>query len=677
MKHNRNKETTEEGNQAIEKNALPSPSGVGQDKSLNLNHQLYQHAKEKLKSRLFEMGVQQPSMTLSIQKPLFQPNTIVPKRVIQGYRFYQSRLDETGVIPKQKLNASNNLNNVSSLVNQSMSMNQSFNKGIKLPKLNVGKDNKDHKRSRSLLKITGDNQFLDKEGFDDTGLDKSMNYLDRSNNKINASFGNVSPVRNNYSLLGIRKPPTSSGHKIWKGGDFSMRIDGGGRPEDETSFELNITYDEAVSRKIIDKLTGKNIPPTRIPYPPRFYRSNSIRSRGLSIGGESDDPATANLLSGLDEPQGGKVNQLQDIDSFIYLIKEGKINPNEFIYLVRKDGDHYNLKVTDYCSITDHVYWTLSAKGVTKYEANFPVEFIPLKDWLRERDQYNHIKRLRFFRQFRSWKTLKKWVKILRKNQRNACKAQLNEKLFIANPLFQKIILKHKEYCLEIEALRFVDIGQQIQQVEVQSLEDFKTNQEKKRAEVVEILQEYSIKLHDNARAGIKKILEKLRDHIIDEMANDEDKGQDELRDIAQEAKHHLNSKNVFEALGFPEFMNYGHRSMLRRECTRFLRLAYLLDFMAVEALGNMYIGSAIDLVNKFRELSNLYEPGPKVGKYNKKQYVEPLFYVTVGFDPCEIDESEIKSTSIGTEISNIEDFDLDTYAQFGVEYFSPILILV
>jgi dynein heavy chain len=65
---------------------------------------------------------------------------------------------------------------------------------------------------------------------------------------------------------------------------------------------------------------------------------------------------------------------------------------------VRKDGDHYNLKVTDYCSIKDNIFWTLSAKGVTKYEGNFPIEFIPLKDWLRERDQYNHIKRLRFFK---------------------------------------------------------------------------------------------------------------------------------------------------------------------------------------------------------------------------------------------------------------------------------------
>jgi len=92
--------------------------------------------------------------------------------------------------------------------------------------------------------------------------------------------------------------------------------------------------------------------------------------------------------------------------------------------------------VTDYTKIKSSVFWTLSAKGVTKYDNHSPVEFIPLKDWLRERDQYNHIKKLKFFMQFRSWKTLKKWVKILRRNQRKTIEAQLNEKLFMANKMF-------------------------------------------------------------------------------------------------------------------------------------------------------------------------------------------------------------------------------------------------
>jgi dynein heavy chain len=113
--------------------------------------------------------------------------------------------------------------------------------------------------------------------------------------------------------------------------------------------------------------------------------------------------------------------------------------------------------------------------------------------------------------------------------------------------------------------------------------------------------------------------------------------------------------------------MNYGHRSMLRRECSRFLRLAYLLDFMVVEALGNMYIGSANDMVQKFRDLCKLYEPGPKIGSGAKKQYIEPLFYVNIEFVPNDIDSDEIKRIDVGNEVISPEDFDLECFAQFKV----------
>jgi dynein heavy chain, axonemal len=40
--------------------------------------------------------------------------------------------------------------------------------------------------------------------------------------------------------------------------------------------------------------------------------------------------------------------------------------------------------------------------------------------------------------------------------------------------------------------------------------------------------------------------------------------------------------KQVLEQLGFPQNMSYGHRSMMRSEFVRFLRLAYLLDFICI-----------------------------------------------------------------------------------------------
>lgn len=55
--------------------------------------------------------------------------------------------------------------------------------------------------------------------------------------------------------------------------------------------------------------------------------------------------------------------------------------------------------------------------------------------------------------------------------------------------------------------------------------------------------------------------------------------------------------KAVLESLGFPENMSYGHRALMRQEFVRFLRLAYLLDFVAVQSLGQVYISSATEFL--------------------------------------------------------------------------------
>jgi dynein heavy chain len=111
---------------------------------------------------------------------------------------------------------------------------------------------------------------------------------------------------------------------------------------------------------------------------------------------------------------------------------------------------------------------------------------------------------------------------------------------------------------------------------------------------------------------------------------------------------------NAFEKLGFPEGMTYGHRSSLRKECSRFLRFAYLIDFLSLEALANIYIGSVREMVNRLQNLDETCDmdkvmsmefdeanrqPGPPSrGK-------EPLFYVAVQLtDRKDIPANEILS---------------------------------
>ncbi len=47
--------------------------------------------------------------------------------------------------------------------------------------------------------------------------------------------------------------------------------------------------------------------------------------------------------------------------------------------------------------------------------------------------------------------------------------------------------------------------------------------------------------------------------------------------------------QNVMEVLGFPQFLCYSHKSQLRIECQKILRLAYACDFIAQVSLQKIY----------------------------------------------------------------------------------------
>ena len=48
----------------------------------------------------------------------------------------------------------------------------------------------------------------------------------------------------------------------------------------------------------------------------------------------------------------------------------------------------------------------------------------------------------------------------------------------------------------------------------------------------------------------------------------------------------------ILTEMGFPASISYGSRSRIRSEFLRFLRLAYLLDFLTIDSLGKMYIAN-------------------------------------------------------------------------------------
>ena len=143
---------------------------------------------------------------------------------------------------------------------------------------------------------------------------------------------------------------------------------------------------------------------------------------------------------------------------------------------------------------------------------------------------------------------------------------------------------------LEIQSLRFVDI---CKNQETKTIDEFAKVQEDKRNAMSEEITKISDRSRENVRECISKVLSELRERIVSEIALDEErKKNNPIQSSNTISMKRKTSNNVFERLGFPEGMTYGHRSSLRKECSRFLRFAYLIDFLSLESLANIYKGS-------------------------------------------------------------------------------------
>jgi len=86
-----------------------------------------------------------------------------------------------------------------------------------------------------------------------------------------------------------------------------------------------------------------------------------------------------------------------------------------------------------------------------------PIEFLSLGQWLIERDSYNHIKELDFFKKFKKWKFMRMWKKTIKHMQRMKAQNALEEKLFILQDHFSTHLFTHRKYMIEMDKKRFVD----------------------------------------------------------------------------------------------------------------------------------------------------------------------------------------------------------------------------
>jgi hypothetical protein len=171
-------------------------------------------------------------------------------------------------------------------------------------------------------------------------------------------------------------------------------------------------------------------------------------------------------------------------------------------------------------------------------------------------------------------------------------------------------------------------------------------------------------------------MLSELRERIISELALDEEQRKNNPSSALNQvnstaaAMKRKKSNSVFENLGFPDHMTYGHRSNLRKECSRFLRFAYLVDFLAMESLTAIYVDSVKEIIAKLQRLDESNNSTLTEHDMYQHKGMEPMFKVSVLFDP----EHEVPPTEI--VLVKPEDFKLPPYGTSKPEDFDPTVHL-
>jgi hypothetical protein len=267
-------------------------------------------------------------------------------------------------------------------------------------------------------------------------------------------------------------------------------------------------------------------------------------------------------------------------------------------------------------------YYTLSKQGMTTFLNGEPVEFVRIENWLAERAQFSQISQKKFFSNFRTWKILRMWRLNILSARRELVTASLKAKLFTADPVFGKILLQHRATCKDLEKLRVLDL-QQVSRDPFGHV-DFQQRQMLVRELVENAIREASDKTRDLFKGGINQILDALRARIHAQEELDQDQEASAVRVDGQAADNKgahgaanefrlmrqiekldkgksLNQDPVYEQLGFKHNLKFSARNELRDACKKFLRFAFLLDFVALESLSAIFLQSIQDTVEKIR----------------------------------------------------------------------------
>ena len=413
-------------------------------------------------------------------------------------------------------------------------------------------------------------------------LNRNMENTATNFNATGFNFGNTHSV--------LQPPPAQQ--------QFSATVQSFYRTTKTSPMNPEFGKEEKNSKLVVDKLRGKVDQDKNremrglLPLEEVYKQAEMVKEREFMDKEAEEEAKDAKK----------EIKEIPPLDLYLRLVLKNNSNIDEFMYAKPepKSENPYKLEFTEYEKDGLKEYYTVSGKGLCHYKNNQPVEFIPLKDWLDERETFKKIQSLQFFQKFRKWKTLKKWKKTCQQYKRLQHKNSLKQKLFISDEHLRTALLKHREECYNMSMLKFINLNSQVEQNEAISLPSFIDFQQKQREIAKMKIQDYSRRSRDFVEKGFDSCIKKLREANNN---SDGNKGPGAGNRTNPKGTHRI-TETAYDALDFSKEMNYDQRSKVRNVCMTFLRFCFLVDFIALDALTKIYINSVNELKERLSTLS-------------------------------------------------------------------------
>ena len=219
---------------------------------------------------------------------------------------------------------------------------------------------------------------------------------------------------------------------------------------------------------------------------------------------------------------------MNKIHKFIRDAFENRDHKMDFVYYLPSDKEnYYELRPKEFKEIAkEKTYYTLSSKGLTVYQDKKQKEFIKLAEWINERQRYNVIAEIPFFKHFKIWRILKMWRKNIFKQKKIAYQNELQSSLLFNNENYNDKLVRHKSYCNSILSLKILDMKVGLDSNTFQKFQDLQTELRKRTRKKLDDVHDECQKIFENS---IKTIFSQVQKKIND-LHNEENHTSDDIK---------------------------------------------------------------------------------------------------------------------------------------------------